>query len=112
MRPALLVLPLLAACTAGGVAPAPRGGPAEPRQAVLYENTLTVVMSDRSLCAGPRGRQGRTWSGTLAGCPHLWPYAAALPPGRVARLPLVAGAQGAARVEVTGPDGKVWRFGR
>jgi hypothetical protein len=102
----LAVAPLLAACTAG-TAPS-RPGTVTPARAVLYEHTLTVEMSDRTFCTGPRGRQGRAWSGTLAGCPHLWPYSAWLPPHRTARLPLAPVEGGAGRAELTSPAGRVF----
>lgn len=108
----LLLCAILAGCGAGtGTAPAdgPKSGVA-PERVVLYEDTVTVEMSDRSFCTGPRGRQGRDWSGRLQGCPAPWPFRAVLPAARVARLPLAPGEGGAGRVELTLPDGvtQVW----
>ena len=107
---ALASLPLLAACGATAVTPSRN---AAPQTAILYEQTLTVQMSDRTLCVGPRNRApGRGWSGTLQGCPHLWPYTATLPPQRASRIPLIRDGVGAAQVTVTAPDGTVHRFAR
>jgi hypothetical protein len=103
--PALALL-VLAAC---GATPVARG-PVEPRAVILYQKTLTVGMSDRSLCVGLRNTQAPVWSGTLQGCPHRWAYTARLPPGRVARLPLVPGQGGAAGATLTGPDGRPRSF--
>lgn len=108
----LLLCAVLAGC-GPGAGTAPAGGPKSviaPERVVLYEETVTVEMSDRSFCTGPRGRQGRDWSGLLQGCPAPWPFRAVLPGGRVARLPLDPGEGGAGRVELTRPDGvtQVW----
>ncbi|MCR8722956.1 hypothetical protein [Frigidibacter sp. ROC022] len=103
----------LAGCGAGPGGPAPGGGAprqVEPTRTVLYEQTVTVEMSDRSFCTGPRGSQGRSWQGRLQGCPHLWPFQASLPPGRVTRLVLHPGTDGAAQVVLTGPDGRARPF--
>jgi hypothetical protein len=115
MRPPALPL-FLAALLAGCGAPgsqAPRGGGtahAEPARAILYADTLTVEMTDRSFCTGPRRATGQAWSGTLAGCPYEWAYEVQLPPYRIARLPLTAGEGGAGRAEITSPAGGRYVF--
>lgn len=95
----------LSACAEVPRTAAPLTPPEEPRAVVLYERTLTVTMADRTLCVGLRGGERRRWEGRLQGCPFSWPYRAELPPGRVARLPLVAGGAGSGRVEIDAPGG-------
>ena len=67
-----LVLPLaLAAC----LAPPPKAErPATVVRVILYSDTLTVEMSDGSLCVSQRPRSG-PWQNTAAGCPHSLPVA-------------------------------------
>src|SRR5690606_32640142 len=87
IRRALLLCLALAACgPAGG--PPPGRGQAQPSRVILYADTVTVEMSDRAFCTGPRTGPGTAWSGRLAGCPHLWPYQVQQPAFRFARLPL------------------------
>lgn len=83
---ALAALLALAACAAPQSAdtPATPTGAAEPRQAILYRNTVTVQFSDGTLCVAPRPGGARGWSGQLAGCPHLLPYEVTLPTGPMA----------------------------
>jgi len=96
----------LSACAAvPEPAEAPASAAAPPLAVILYEHTLTVTTADKALCVGLRGREGRRWQGQLEGCPHGWPYRAELPPGRVARLPLVAEGEGQGRVEIDAPGG-------
>jgi hypothetical protein len=108
MRRLAGLLPLLAACSAAAPGAGTRG--VEPLRAILYEETLTVEMSDGSLCVGLRGGQGRSFSGRLQGCPHPWPFAATLPPSRTARLVLGRGTGGPAHAGISGPAGRDWSF--
>lgn len=84
---ALLLLPLLAACAAAPDAPPVRGAELRARSAILYRDTVTVTMSDGSLCAGVREGRAGPWSTTLSGCPHRWPVSVLRPSG-APRLPL------------------------
>ena len=100
----LVLAVALAGCAAGGNA-------VRPARVVLYEDTLTVEMSDASLCAGPRNAAGRGWQGHLQGCPHRWPFATRLPAGRLSRAVLTPDAAGVAGADVTAPGGAVLRYG-
>ena len=71
---ALIALVGLGACEM----PTPSPRTEQPLQAILYHNSLNVLMSDASLCVGHRPGRLREWSGQLAGCPHLLPYSARL----------------------------------
>lgn len=75
-----------------------------PTAAVLYRDTVTVQTSDGALCTGPRNRPGNTWSGTLGGCPHAWPYQVIRNTTRP-RLPLAAGSDGTSGVTLETPMG-------
>jgi hypothetical protein len=116
VRAGVLVLPLLLAACAGapgeglGSGPGLSGRLAEPRTAILYPGTLTVLTSDGGLCAGVRPRGAQAWSGRLQGCRADLSYAVARP-ARGARevLPAMADPSGAA-VTVEGSGG-VWAFG-
>ncbi|WP_108483064.1 hypothetical protein [Oceaniglobus ichthyenteri] len=93
-------LVLLAGCAAAPMAPptAP-----EPRQAIMYRNTVTVQFSDGALCVAKRPGTARAWDGTLAGCPHLLPYRVTLPGGGLApRQVLVRLPGGGVRVIAVG----------
>ena len=109
IRRALLLCLALAACGTAGEPPTGRGQ-ARPSRVILYADTVTVEMSDRAFCTGPRTAPGKAWSGRLAGCPHLWPYQVQQPAFRFARLPLAAGEGGAGRASLTGPAGKTYVF--
>ena len=111
MRGALLLAGLLAGC--GATLP-DRPGPGagvRPDRVILYQDTLTVEMSDASLCAGPRAAASGGWQGALQGCPHRWPYVVTLPPDGVPRRILAADAPGPAQAELTDPAGRIHRFG-
>ena len=88
---ALLLLPLLAACAAAPDGPGLFDDGVRPRSAILYRDTVTVAMSDGSLCAGVREGRAGPWSTVLAGCPHRWPVSV-LRPAVVPRLPLMPAA--------------------
>lgn len=108
----MALLPLaLAACAQGGGSGPSSIARVAPARAILYDYTLTVEMTDRSLCVGQRGNQGPSWQGTLAGCPHPWPYSTSRPAARVTRLPLASDGPGPAQATVTAPDGRSWTFG-
>lgn len=103
---------------AGCVATAPQGvgggsGGASVTRVILYQDTVTVEMSDRSLCTGPRSQNGPAWQGRLSGCRHLWPYELRQPPGRFVRLPLAKGAGGAGEVRLSPPgrEAEIWSGG-
>jgi hypothetical protein len=102
--------PVAAALLLAGCAATP-GARVAPSEVILYRQTLTVSMSDRSLCVGLRERQGPAWQGTLQGCPHLWRYQASLPPGPFTRQPLVQNGAGPGTAEIAAPDGRRWRYG-
>ncbi len=68
----VLLLPLLAACAAPTL-PARSPQDARPAEVTLYRDTVTVAMSDGTLCAGVREADAGPWSTRLAGCPHGWP---------------------------------------
>lgn len=76
---ALIALAGLGACEM----PTPSPRTEMPLRAILYHNSLNVLMSDASLCVGHRPGRLRQWSGQLAGCPHLLPYDAWLAPHRL-----------------------------
>ncbi len=82
-----------------------------PARVILYRDTLTVEMSDASFCTGPRGAGRGDWQGNLAGCPHLWPYAAHPGPAGGPRRILTAAAPGPAQAELTTPAGRVLHYG-
>lgn len=84
---ALLLVPLLAACAAAPDAPPLPGGGVGARSAILYRDTVTVAMTDGSLCAGVREGRAGPWRATLSGCPHRWPVSVQRAP-EVPRLPL------------------------
>ncbi len=112
----LAVAMALAACAGGAPGTgAGRAAPAlEPRAAILYPGTLTVLTSDGGLCAGVRPRGAQAWSGQLQGCRADLTYAVARP-ARGARevLPAVAdpaAEPSAAAVTIEGPGG-AWAFG-
>ena len=108
----LLAALALSACVSAGPgtsAPAVQGA-ASPTRVVMYRDTITVEMRDKSLCTGPRRAAGTSWTGTLAGCPHQWPYEVRQPQGRFVRLPLQPGEGGAGQVSLTPPSGaaQIW----
>ncbi len=108
-----MLLPLLAACAASP--PAADRLPAEPMPGVratvvtLYRDTVTVAMSDGSLCTGVRAARSGPWSTRLAGCPHLWPVEVRRPALRP-RVPL-GPVERAPWVTVTPPGGGALGFG-
>lgn len=85
---ALLLLPILAACTDMPAVPGAPDGAAVPRSAVLYRDTVTVAMDDGALCAGVRPGGAGEWSTTLSGCPHAWPVEVRRP-ATAPRVPLM-----------------------
>jgi len=80
---AVVILALAGCAAAPAIAPVP-GPVAQPRQAILYRDTVTVQFSDGALCVAPRPGRAAQWSGTLAGCAHPLPFSVALPAGRPA----------------------------
>jgi len=62
------VLLALAACSAPPVPEAAR-----VERVILYRETVTVLMSDGSLCVSDRPGRATAWAGTLQGCPHALP---------------------------------------
>lgn len=64
---------VLGACAVPQTSGVPVPAQTVPARAILYRNTLNVVMSEGSLCAGPRPAAG-PWTGRLAGCPFPYPY--------------------------------------
>lgn len=62
MRTVWVVL-VLGGCAAVVTRPAPR-----PVDVILYQDTLTVEMTDGSLCVGKRPVGRADWSGVLTGC--------------------------------------------
>lgn len=84
------------------------GTPA-PRVVTLYRDTVTVQMSDRTLCTAPRTARSGPWQTSLIGCPHTWPVAVLRPTARP-RLPLVPGA-GDPWVTITPPGDGALGFG-
>lgn len=95
----LALILVLAGCTMQDAPPA-----VTPAAAVLYRDTVTVQTSDGALCTGPRNRPGNTWSGTLQGCPHTWPYRVIRNTPRP-RLPLAPGTGGTSGVTLETPAG-------
>lgn len=59
--------------------PVSRAAQAEPHQAILYRNTITVEFTDGALCVAKRPGAAQTWAGQLAGCSYTLPYRALLP---------------------------------
>jgi hypothetical protein len=47
--------------------------PARVEQVILYRETVTVQMSDGTLCVSDRPGRAPYWTGTLQGCPHALP---------------------------------------
>ena len=85
----LRILPilLLAACAAApGRAPVAPGN-VTPRNVTLFQDNVTVAMSDGRLCTAVREGRAGPWNATLSGCPHRWPVAVLRPSPRP-RLPL------------------------
>lgn len=64
MRRLLPVL-LVAACAV----PPPRPE-ARVERVILYQETVTALMSDGTLCVSDRPGRATVWSGRLEGCPH------------------------------------------
>lgn len=64
---------VLGACAVPQTSGVPAPAQTVPARAFLYRDTLNVVMSEGSLCAGPRPAAG-PWTGRLAGCPFPYPY--------------------------------------
>jgi len=60
----LLPLLLAAACAA------PTAETASVERVILYSETVTVLMSDGTLCVSDRPGRAGAWSGRLEGCPH------------------------------------------
>lgn len=58
---------------------------------MLYRDTVTVEMSDGTLCAGVREGRAGPWSTVLSGCPNRWPVSV-LRPAIAPRMPLVPAA--------------------
>lgn len=88
---ALLLLPLLAACAAAPRGPDHSVDEIRARSAILYRDTVTVAMSDGTLCAGVREGRAGPWSTVLSGCPHRWPVSV-LRAATSPRLPLMPAA--------------------
>ena len=91
---------------AGWAEPAPLREPASPpaaKAATLYRDTLTVRVSDATLCGGPRQIASGPRAGTLVGCPHTWPFQVRRPTDRP-RVPLHTGAADP-WVVISGPGG-------
>lgn len=84
---------LLAACAAPVVE-----GPVRVEQVILYRETVTVEMSDGTLCASDRPGRAPGWAGTLQGCPHALPVRVNALPDR----PREVLGRGGARVIVAG----------
>ena len=60
----LLPLLLTAACAA------PPAQVASVERVILYTETVTVLMSDGTLCVSDRPGRATAWSSQLEGCPH------------------------------------------
>lgn len=60
---------LLMGCAANPVAVAPM-----PTRVILYQDTVTLEMSDGKLCVGARRGGVNRWSGILGGCPYPMPF--------------------------------------
>jgi len=88
----LLPLFLAAACAAP---PAPEAG---VERVILYTETVTVLMSDGTLCVSDRPGRATAWSGRLEGCPHALAVEVRTLPG----APREELAPGGARVIVAG----------
>lgn len=85
MRVAALVV--LLACTAC-VSPQTTSRSAIPTRAILYTNSVNVIMSEGSLCASNRPGRAVEWRGTLTGCPYQYAYQARQNTSAAARQPL------------------------
>lgn len=94
LRFLLCALAVLTACA--------RQGPPRPETVVVHKDRISVRMSSKSLCTGPRNAETRTaegWAGRLQGCDADYAYSVKLDEGtNAARLLLeeVPGALGGA----------------
>lgn len=79
-------------------------------EVILYRDNLTVEMSDGRLCTGVRTGGLSGWSGVLGGCPYPYPFSVTRAGPPAPRKVLVAGAEGAIRVQIT-TDAGVLAFG-
>ncbi|MGC9368254.1 MAG: hypothetical protein ACP5DX_01825 [Paracoccaceae bacterium] len=100
-----------------------RTEPGRPDSVMLSRDRVVVGMSTGRRCLGLRAAgepTGTGWAGRLQGCAADYPYEVVLQEGaNPLRLMLEAafealGGDGLlaprARVEITGPEGRVWRF--
>lgn len=85
----LLLGGLIAGCTP--VVQPDRPEQVSPERVILYRDTVTVLMSDNTLCALERPGLGRSWSGTLTGCLHPVPVSVTLPAAMPPRRELQRG---------------------
>ena len=99
------VLLLCAGCSSAPIS----SRSAVPVQAILYTDSVNVIMSGGVLCVGERPGRAVEWTGTLSGCEAQYAYQArhgsgALPPRRVLQKTTTVPDQGAV-VTVTDAKG-------
>jgi len=86
-----------------------------PTGVILYTNSVNVIMSEGSLCAGNRPGSATEWTGTLTGCPYQYTYQARQTSRPAARLPLQKSNTSATtgpQIIVTDAKGKAHFFAR
>lgn len=103
-------IPMLLSVAACAATP---GGPgaAQPDRAILYRDSVNVIMSEGSLCVGLRPGRAQEWTGQLRGCPFLYTYdvrgvSDTALPRRVLQKQSGEAPQAAVRVSVTDDNGQ------
>ena len=86
----------------------------EPKQAILYQNGITVLLEDASLCTANRPGAAREWAGQLGGCSTPYVYnasrmGASARPRTIMRAAETVGAADA-HISISSPDGTRWVF--
>ena len=102
---------LLALGVSGCASTSGRPQSAQPDRAILYRDSVNVIMSEGSLCVGNRPGRAHEWTGRLSGCPYLYVYdvrgaSDTAPPRRVLQKQTGDAAQAPVRVSVTDDKGQ------